>query len=74
MIKKRHIKKFEKLVAELDKLMKDICKDCPRAELYVENSWNFYLMKGPTHDDNGQSLQKNIVIHGTVFRSGGGGW
>lgn len=75
-IKPEHIKKFERLAKDLDKLMREICAYNPEAELYDEDCWNFNLMKGPTHtDDNYQRpIHTNVVAMVTVFKSSGGGW
>lgn len=75
-IKPEHIKKFKSLSKQLNKLMQEICKYNPDAELYVEDSWNFNLMKGPTHDDSRyqKPLHENIATCETVFKASGGGW
>ena len=75
-IKPEHVKRFRKLAKQLDKLMREICDYNPEANLYIEDSWNFNLMKGPTHtNDRGQQpLHENVVAHELVFQAGGGGW
>jgi hypothetical protein len=75
-IKPEDIKRFESLAKQLDKLMHKICKYNPEANIYVEDSWNFNLMKGPCHsEDRDQNpLYENIAACPIVFRSSGGGW
>lgn len=73
-IKPEHIKKFQKLAREMDKLMREICEYNPKAELYIEDSWNANLMKGPAHDERGRPLQENVVVCKNIFRASGGGW
>ncbi len=76
-IKQKHIERFIELAKELNQLMIEITEYNPEAEIYVEDSWNFNLMKGPTHDENDRNLRpmhENVVAHETVFRSSGGGW
>lgn len=75
-IRPEHVKKFKSLTKSLDKLMREICRYNPEANLYVEDSWNFNLMKGPTHDDryNQKALHENVVASELVYKSSGGGW
>ena len=75
-IKPEHIKKFRKLAKQLNNLMQEICEYNPEAELYVEDSWNFNLMKWPTHDDSRAQRPQhgNVVAHELVFKSSCGGW
>ena len=64
------------MARKLDELMEDITEYCPEANLYIEDSNNFNLMKGPTHDDTRDchALQENVASHAFVRPSGGGGW
>jgi len=75
-IKPEHIKRFRRYARQLNKLMEEITKYNPEANLYAEDSYNLNLMKGPTHgDDRNQSpLYENIVDCELVFMLGGGGW
>ena len=75
-IRPEHIKKFRKLAREMDKLMREICTYNEEANLYVEDSWNANLMKGPTHDDSrySRALQENVAATETIFKASGGGW
>ncbi len=75
-IKPEHIKKFRKLAKEMDKLMREICAYNPEANLYIEDSNNANLMKGPSHDDsrNAMALHDNVVAHEYIYNTSGGGW
>ena len=75
-IKEDHIKKFKSLARSMDKLMREICKYNPEANIYVEDSWNVILMKGPTHTEEkyGQAIFDNAVTCETIYKASGGGW
>lgn len=47
-IKPEHIKKFEKLAREMNKLMGEITVYNREANFYLEDAGNAHLMKGPT--------------------------
>ncbi len=73
-IKPEHIKQFESLTDELDKLMIEIAEYNKDAILYIEDSDNFNLMKGESHDVNGRPIFDNVVCHAFVSSSTGGAW
>jgi len=75
-IKPEHVARFRRYARQMNKLMNEITKYNPEANLYAEDSWNLNLMKGPTHgDDSNQSpLYENVVESESVYTLGGGGW
>lgn len=76
-VKPEHIKKFINLANNMNKLIQDIRKYNPDANLYVEDCGNFNLMKGKVHDESTQKLEPihdNVVASVVVYNSGGGGW
>ena len=74
-IKQYHVKEFERIVFELNRLMVDIIKYQPEANIYLESE-SFNLMNGYSHTDDSEmrSMQENIVTSVVVINSGGGAW
>lgn len=73
MIKKKDIAEFERLAQGLDDLVQRIKKYNPEVNLYV-GSDNLYLMDGPTHNDEGHTIQKNVAADKHIRSLGGGDW
>ncbi len=73
-VKPEHIKQFESLTDELNKLMIEIEDYNSDAILYIEDSDNFNLMSGYSHDVNGRPIFDNVVCHAFVRNSTGGAW
>ena len=73
-IKETHIRKFEKLSKQLDRLMHDIRDYRPEANLYVEGDGFFNLLEGPSHDTDGSHIEENVVSGVKVHKSSGGDW
>lgn len=76
MIKPEHIARFRKLARGMDKLMREICEYNQKAELYIEDSWNANLMRGPAHSESrgNKALHENVAAHEIIYRASGGAW
>lgn len=76
-IKAEHVKEFEKIIGDLDNLMKEIHEYCPEANVYVAAT-GINLMKGPSHAwreaDPMRPLYENSVCDFELGYIGGGDW
>lgn len=73
MIAEHHVRKFIKITAELDELIREIAESIPEAELYCPPD-SICLMAGPSHTGNGQNHRENIAVCVSVARLSGGDW
>ena len=76
-IKPAHIAKFCKLAKDMNKLMLEICSYNQEANIYIEDSGNVNLMKGPSHGDqhrNPKALREIVVAYEQIYSISGGGW
>lgn len=75
-IKAEDIAEFRRLAQAMNQLMLKITAYNPAANLYIEDSNNMNLMKGPTHTEDRamRPLHSNVVAHENVHNTGGGGW
>lgn len=72
-IKQEHVEKFVKLARSLDRLMEHIKDYCPDAMLYLAME-DLNLLRGPSHTQDGEPLQENIVESVRVDSMSGGDW
>jgi hypothetical protein len=74
-----HVRRFERLVRELNELRADVEAEGFDANWYLDDD-TLNLMGGPTHTEDGKhalqehALQENVLISARLLRSGGGGW
>lgn len=76
-IKPEHRRKYKRICKQMQELLNEIEKYEPEVNLYVEDSSNWNLMIGATHNDNVRdtpALHENVALCCTVHPSSGGGW
>jgi hypothetical protein len=73
-IKPSHVTRFRKLARDMAKLLSEIRRYCPEANLYLEDAGNWNLLTGDSHDENDKMRQDRLVTCVYVPHSGGGGW
>lgn len=73
-IREEHLRRFTRLVKQLDHLLDEMRAYCPAAEYYLANA-TFCLLNGPHHAGNPypQPLQENIVAEARL-RADNGDW
>lgn len=74
MVKASQIARFRRLARDMAKLLEEIRQTEPGANLYLEDSGNWYLLSGEDHDVNGRSRQDRKIALEFVPHSGGGAW
>lgn len=74
MITKEQDRKITKAVKMLNDVLKEIQLDYPEAEWYLEDTSNFNLMSGPSHDMNGKAQHGNILEQYYLVDASGGAW
>jgi hypothetical protein len=75
-IQAKHIKKYESLCRQMQKLLDEMAIDCPEVNIYVEDSGHWNLMSGADHDDGHycRARQDRVIVCCDVMPSSGGGW
>lgn len=76
-VQENHIRRFRRLARSMAKLLEEIRETCPRANMYLEDTGNWILLSGDSHDHNGWSMrprQDRAVVMEVVPHSGGGAW
>jgi hypothetical protein len=73
-ISERHIARFRRIARQMASLLKEIRETCPEANLYLEDSGNWNLMTGDSHDEKERQRQDRVVAYELVPHSGGGAW
>ncbi|MFA5071089.1 MAG: hypothetical protein WC511_01810 [Candidatus Pacearchaeota archaeon] len=71
---KKILRQIEKHIAGLNKAMEELRKIYPKANYYLEDSDNFNVMIGDTHDEKDKPLHENVLKLFFLHYSGGGGW
>lgn len=73
-----HIRQFRRIARSMAKLLEEIRKTCPEANMYLEDSGNWLLLTGDSHDMTEsrqmQARQDRKVCFELVPHSGGGAW
>ena len=74
--KKRIFKKIDNAAKSLNKALEDAKKIWPDAQYYLEDTANFLLMSGSSHDEsNGEKARQDRILHHTyIYDASGGGW
>jgi hypothetical protein len=70
----KHRKKYKKICADMQSLLDDISEYIPDVNIYIEDSGNWNLMNGDSHDDEGSPRRDRVIENCSVFQSSGGGW
>ena len=65
--------RLRRLCAGINRLLHDVQADHPKAELYLDGSFNLCLMSGPAHDENYHGRQDRILTSAEL-ESDGGDW
>lgn len=78
-VSEAHLRRFRRLARGMAKLLEEIRREtCPNANLYIEDSGNWILLTGDSHDSSGSrdmiARQDRKVALEVVPHSGGGAW
>jgi len=73
-LKAKHEKQIGKAIDQLNKTMSEIQEYVPECNIYLEDSNNFNVLCGDSHDAGGSANQHNVIAQFTLHNSGGGGW
>ncbi len=69
------IRRVKRAVATLDEVRKELARQHPGANWYLEDANNLNLMSGPSHDHmSGKPRHDRVVYTFTLPCSSGGGW
>lgn len=66
--------KFRKLANGMNQLLEEIRKEIPEANMYLEDSGNWHILSGDSHDRGERMRQDRILATERVTHSGGGAW
>ena len=73
-IKLKHQDQFVRIAGRMAKLLEEIREYCPEANMYLEDSGNWNLLTGDSHDDRDEPRQDRIAVFTIVPHSSGGAW
>lgn len=75
-LKKKHAERVSNAINELNAVMKEIKKYIPEANYYLEDTANFMVLSGDSHDDdrNCTARQDRVLQHDYLMHAGGGAW
>ena len=73
-LKPQHAARFRRIAAEMNRLLDDVREYIPEANLYLEDSGNWNLLSGDSHDEHDEARQDRVLAFELVPHSGGGAW
>jgi len=73
-LKSKHEKQIRKAIEMLNKTINEVREYIPEANYYLEDSSNFNVLSGHSHDNHEHERQDRIMLQCTLDYSGGGGW
>lgn len=75
-IRTEHRRRYKSLCPQMQTLLHEISEYCPDVNLFIEDSGNWNLLVGPSHDDlwDSQAISENVAVWSYVAQSSGGAW
>jgi hypothetical protein len=72
-LSEEHRRRFLRLAERMNTLLREIRAYCPEANLYVEDSGNWHILSGDSHEGDDPCRDRSMA-RADVWHSSGGAW